>query len=76
MTMSLIDIKSYMRQVKMTNLSSICTYFNVDADILRQMLGHWIRKGYVRQLAKTANCGSQCVKCSPLVTEIYEWVAA
>jgi putative ferrous iron transport protein C len=72
--MSLLDIKKYLLQVKMTSLASACTYFNIDADLLRQMLGHWIQKGCVRQCMKTPACGSKCGKCVPETTEIYEWV--
>lgn len=70
--MSLLDIKTYLMQMKVASLSNICTYFNSDPDVLRQMLCHWINKGKIRKFAKT-NCGN-CTKCSPLVMEIYEWV--
>lgn len=72
--MSLLEIKRYLMQVKICSLSSICAYFNADPDVLRQMLNHWVRKGCVRKCAKTAACGSSCAKCSPLITEIYEWL--
>jgi putative ferrous iron transport protein C len=72
--MSLVDIKKYLMQVKISSLSSICIYFNAEPDTLRQMLGHWIRKGCIRQCMKTPSCGLRCVKCSPTITEIYEWV--
>lgn len=73
--MSLLEIKQYLMKVKITSLASISLYFNTDPDTLRQMLGHWIRKGCVRQCLKTPACGSSCGKCSPLITELYEWVA-
>lgn len=73
--MNLLEIKNYLMRVKIASLSSLCTYFNCDSDLLRGMLSHWIRKGCVRQCLKTANCGTKCVKCSPSVTEIYEWVS-
>lgn len=72
--MNLLEIKNYLMRVKIASLSSLCTYFNCDSELLRNMLGHWVRKGCVRQCKKTANCGSKCVQCSPLLTEIYEWV--
>jgi putative ferrous iron transport protein C len=72
--MSLLELKKYLMQVRVTNLAGICAYFNAEPGLLRQMLGHWIKKGCLRQCQKTANCGSSCGKCSPLVTEIYEWV--
>lgn len=72
--MSLLEIKKYLMQVKIANLASLCTYFNCDSELLRNMLGHWVRKGCVRQFSKTAACGGKCMKCLPAVTEIYEWV--
>jgi hypothetical protein len=72
--MSLLDLKDYLRHVKIASLASLCTYFNGDAELLRQMLRHWIRKGKVRECKKTANCGVKCMQCDKLVTEIYEWV--
>jgi putative ferrous iron transport protein C len=73
--MSLLDIKQHLMKVRITNLSSICVYFNAEPDTLRQMLQHWINKGSLRQCAKNPACTSSCGKCSPLVTEIYEWIA-
>jgi putative ferrous iron transport protein C len=72
--MSLLEIKKYLMQVRITSLSSISVYFNAEPSLLRQMLSHWIHKGCVRQCQKTPSCGTSCGKCSPLVTEIYEWV--
>jgi putative ferrous iron transport protein C len=73
--MSLVDIKQHLMQVRIASLSSICVYFNADPDTLRGMLSHWVRKGRVRQCKKNPACASSCGKCSPLLTEIYEWVA-
>jgi hypothetical protein len=72
--MNLLEIKHYLMQVKMTSLANISAYFKCDAEVLRQMLSHWVRKGCVRQCKKTANCGVKCQQCSPQVIEIYEWV--
>ena len=72
--MSLLAIKSHMMTVKMASLSSLCLLFNMNADQLRCMLQHWIRKGKMRQCMKPA-CGSTCFKCPVGVREIYEWVS-
>jgi putative ferrous iron transport protein C len=72
--MNLLEIKQYLMQVKIASLASICAYFKGDADVLRHMLAHWVRKGCVRQCKKTANCGVKCVQCSTPAIEIYEWV--
>jgi putative ferrous iron transport protein C len=72
--MSLLEIKDYLIQVKAASLANLCSYFNCDSELLRQMLAHWIRKGKVRQCKKTSHCGVKCMQCSPSATEIYEWV--
>lgn len=72
--MNLLEIKNYLMRVRIASLSSLCTYFNCDSVLLRNMLGHWIKKGCVKQCLKTSNCGTKCVQCNPLTTEIYEWV--
>lgn len=73
--MSLIDIKKYLMQVKIVSLASISVYFNVEPNLMRDMLNHWIRKGCVKQCLRTNSCGTKCVKCKPELTEIYEWLA-
>ncbi|TAK77752.1 MAG: sugar metabolism transcriptional regulator [Gammaproteobacteria bacterium] len=72
--MSLLDIKQHMMQVRMTTLASLCGLFKVDADTVRCMLSHWIRKGKIRQCMKTPSCGSKCFKCPVASVEMYEWV--
>ena len=72
--MNLVEIKHYLIQVKITSLSAMCSYFKCDADTLRCMMAHWVRKGSVKCFKKTAACGGSCLKCAPPVTEIYEWV--
>jgi hypothetical protein len=73
--MGLLDIKNYMMKVRMASLSSLCIYFNSEANVLRDMLAHWVRKGNLRQCMKTPKCGVKCGQCSVPQTEIYEWVA-
>ena len=73
--MGLLDIKNYMMKVRMASLSSLCIYFNSEANVLRDMLAHWVRKGHMRQCMKTPKCGVKCGQCSVPQTEIYEWVA-
>lgn len=72
--MSLIDIKRHMMQVKIATLASLCLLFQADADTLRAMLSHWIKKGKIRKCSKKPACGSKCFKCPTTTTEIYEWV--
>lgn len=72
--MSLLDIKKYLMQVRIVSMSGLVAYFNAKPEVLRDMLGHWMRKGCLRQCQKTPACGSSCFKCDPLMTEIYEWI--
>jgi hypothetical protein len=73
--MNLLEIKNYLMRVKVASLAHLCTYFNCDSELLRNMLGHWVRKGCVRKCEKTSACMAKCsMQCSPLKTEIYEWV--
>lgn len=72
--MSLLEIKNYMMQVKMTTLGALCSQFHADPDTLRCMLKHWMVKGCIRQCMKKPACGSKCFKCPTMAMEIYEWV--
>jgi len=73
--MSLLEIKNYLRQVKMASHAKLCAHFNCDAEILRDMMMHWLRKGCIRRFIQSSACGKTCGKCDmPPILEIYEWV--
>ena len=72
--MTLVAIKAHMMTVKMSTLSHLCQVFRADAEQLRCMLQHWIRKGKMRQCKKTPACGSRCFNCPSETIEIYEWI--
>ena len=72
--MNLIDIKNYLKQVKIASLATLCSNFQCDADLVRCMMMHWTRKGTIRKFSKTPGCGGSCNKCDFAVTEIYEWI--
>lgn len=74
--MGLLDIKKHMLKVRIASLSSLCMLFNKDADTLRCMLNHWVRKGQMRQCMNQAACGTKCFKCPSASVELYEWVEA
>ncbi len=71
--MSLLAIKNHMMKVKIASLSNICMCLKIDPDLLRNMLAHWMRKGKIRKCMKTPACGTKCMQCSSLTTELYEW---
>ena len=72
--MTLIELKNYLKQQCTVDLLTLTQHFNVESDIMRDMLEHWIRKGKVRKTSKATKCCEQCYECDPLTLEIYEWV--
>jgi hypothetical protein len=60
--------------VRISNLGGIAQHFHCEVELMRQMLRHWVRKGCVRQFAKTPGCQDKCGHCSVAEYEIYEWV--
>lgn len=74
--MSLLDIKKHLMEIKISSLANLSSYFKVDADLLRQMLGHWVKKGKVRCFSRQMMCEGKCTQCGSCATEIYEWLAA
>ena len=72
--MGLLEIKKHMMQVRIASLGSLCLLFNTDADTLRCMLNHWIRKGKMRQCVNKTACGTKCFKCPTASVELYEWL--
>ena len=76
--MTLSEIKAYLTQVKIASMTTLCAYFKCDAEQLRCMMMHWIRKGKVRTLSSASSCASctSCVGCVKSSLEIYEWTSA
>jgi len=72
--MSLIEIKRYLSQTKLSSLNGLAKYFHCDPELMRCMLSHLLRKGCVRKSAKTPACGKKCGQCSVLEYEVYEWI--
>lgn len=73
--MNLVGIKNYLQEVKIASITTLSAQFNCDADVLRNMMTHWLRKGCIRRFVQPSACGKTCGKCStPPVLEIYEWV--
>lgn len=72
--MSLIALKQYLKQVQMTSLQNLCRHFNAEAETVRCLLAHWIRKGNVKQCTKKPACATKCFKCPVADIELYEWI--
>jgi hypothetical protein len=72
--MILAELRSLLQTKKAMNLWQLTKCLQVEPDVMRDMLQHWIRKGKVQKCPSMPGCGSKCVKCSPMLSEIYQWV--
>lgn len=72
--MILIELKNYLKQMRVMNVFDLSRQLNVAPEVVKDMVGHWVRKGCVRAVPKLPGCGSKCVKCNPWAMESYEWV--
>lgn len=69
---TLVEVKAYLTARQRAGLSEIANHFDTSPDTIRQVLGHWIVKGRVRQL-DSGSCAAGC-HCAIRHDEIYEWV--
>lgn len=67
------DIRLHLRLNRVCSLYDLTIRFNTDVNLIRDMLAIWINKGKVGCRMKTDDCGNQCTKCHPHMTELYEW---
>ena len=69
------EVKRYLSERKLAPLNDIALHFDLEADTVRGLLGHWIRKGRVR-LHQDNSCksGGGCGGCGQHHKEIYEWL--
>lgn len=72
--MILTDLRQHLANNRTCNLLELSMCVNAEPEVVRDMLQLMIQKGQVCLRQKTENCGSSCSKCSPLLTEIYEWL--
>lgn len=71
--MILLEVKDYIKQRKLVNLQDLSLHFQRDRDTMREIVGHWVRKGVVRRAPKPSACGVKCGSCKPSVAEVYCW---
>jgi len=69
----LLAVKNYIKAHQLVSLQHLALHFKRDPDTMRQMLGHWLRKGVICKTLKSANCGVKCSACQSSVTEMYFW---
>ncbi len=72
--MRLLELKQFLVSHKSVSMLQLCQRFNSDAAVMRDMLQHFINKGNISCCKANNACGTQCVKCNPLLTEVYQWV--
>jgi putative ferrous iron transport protein C len=73
--MILAEVRDYLAARRRAPLVDLTARFQVDADALRGMLEHWIRKGRLRRIDADSACGG-CCGCAEKLPEVYEWVDA
>lgn len=66
-------LKDHLRMCKRASLLELTKSFNVNADVMRDMLGILVRKGQIKKCMKTPACGVKCAQCDVLSVEMYEW---
>ena len=69
----LIKLRQYIQEHRAASLDELAKCFAADPDIIRDMLGHWVRKGKIKLAAKAQHCGISCQQCKPALTEVYVW---
>ena len=75
----LLDLKSYLQSRNRASILDLANHYRIEADALRGMLDHWIRKGRLRRLdlddAHDA-CPhmTACEACGSTGLEVYEWL--
>jgi DeoR/GlpR family transcriptional regulator of sugar metabolism len=72
--MILSELREYVHEHHVVNMYDLVTYFDTDADTIRDMLNVLIRKGQVRKVQDSDVLCRKCVHCRLLAAELYEWV--
>lgn len=71
--MSLLDLKSYLKQHNQIALIDIANHFGVQIDTVKSMISHWINKGRVKMITGQY-CNKGCCKANPENLVMYEWI--
>jgi hypothetical protein len=72
--MILSEIRDYLAERGRAPLSDLAIRFDTDAEAVRAMLDHWIRKGRVRRIRDEDSLCGGCCNCGAEGPEVYEWV--
>lgn len=75
--MLLEDIKKYIEQKGDASLAELCQKFDIDPEVMRDMLEKLIQKELIRKKQSVEVHCSSCPSCPAQcgnISEIYEWV--
>lgn len=74
--MILLEVREYIKLRQSVNLQELSLHFQCNPDAMRDILGHWLRKGIVFQASQPVGCGVRCIQCKPGTAEVYCYAAA
>jgi putative ferrous iron transport protein C len=73
--MILAEVRDYLTARGRAPLADLTAKFDIDAQAMRAMLDHWIRKDRVRRIEAAPGRCAACCGCADEL-EVYEWVDA
>lgn len=71
---SLLDLKKFIAEKKVVNLSLLLQTFQTNKEEIVAILEVLIRKGCVKKCLKTPACATRCFKCQPESFALYQWI--
>lgn len=71
---SLLDLKNFIAEKKIVNLSLLLQTFQTSKEETLAILELLVRKGCVKKCLKTPACATRCFKCQPENFALYQWV--
>ena len=74
----LADIRNYLMARNSVTLADLALHFDKEPEVMRGMLGHWVRKGRVARSDLAAACSRSCSgccnqACNQAAREMYTW---
>ena len=71
---SLLDLKKFIAEKKIVNLSLLLQTFQSSKEETLAILELLVRKGCVKKCLKTPACATRCFKCQPENFAMYQWI--
>jgi DNA-binding IclR family transcriptional regulator len=72
--MILAEVRDYLAARGRAPLTDLAARFDVDAEAVRAMLDHLVRKGRLRRLDAVGSACGGCCGCADQLPEVYERV--